>query len=39
MCAFDTTPDDVDRFASAVRRELGAQHAGRLDHSLLSSVE
>ena len=39
MCAFDTTPDDVDRFASAVRQELGAQHAGRLDHSLLSSVE
>ena len=24
MCAFDTTPEDVDRFAAAVRRELNA---------------
>jgi threonine aldolase len=24
MCSFDTTPDDVDRFAAAIRRELAA---------------
>jgi threonine aldolase len=24
MCAFDTTPDDIDAFAAALRRELAA---------------
>jgi threonine aldolase len=24
MCSFDTTEDDIDRFAAAIRREVGA---------------
>lgn len=29
MCSFDTSEEDIDAFAAAIRRELAAHHAGK----------